>query len=91
MSYSAIARMVTDTDLQMRITACAAQEGIIQPERWSEAKRWDLAVTPGWAAAYASALANPEIERPGDDPGVITDGMILSAVQPLVSSSQSTL
>jgi hypothetical protein len=41
-----------------------------------------LAATPGWAEAWESAVAGG-IVSPGSDPGVITDGMILAAVQPM--------
>jgi hypothetical protein len=40
----------------------------------------DLAASPGWDQAWSSALAAGN-ETPGRDPGVITDGMILSGVQ----------
>jgi hypothetical protein len=44
-----------------------------------------MAAQPGFGDAYASALAaDPPVERPGNDPGVITDGMILGAVQSLL-------
>lgn len=35
---------------------------------------------PGWGAAWDSAIA-AEVENPGADPAVISDGMILTAVQ----------
>jgi hypothetical protein len=41
-----------------------------------------VAASPGWSEAWAAAgAADPPIEFPGRDAGVITDGMILSAVQ----------
>lgn len=81
--YSTIATMANDSFLARRLTAAAAQEGKSKPyESWVNEYRWELASTPGWSAAWESAVAsgNP---NPGDDAGVITDGMILAAVQPM--------
>jgi hypothetical protein len=50
------------------------------------ASMWLLAASSGWTAAWESALAST---RPtgsptiGNDPAVITDGMILAAVKAL--------
>lgn len=83
MSYSTIASMAGDSALQQRMTAAAAEEHKTRPyEEWVQNFRWDLAATPGWAAAWESALAGGN-NNPGADPAVITDGMILSAVQPM--------
>ena len=43
-----------------------------------------MAASPGFADAYEYAL-NTDVERPGNDPAVITDGQILAAVQALVN------
>lgn len=83
MSYKDIAAMTVSTSLQARLTAAAAEEHKPRPyDGWVGQFIWDLAATPGWAPAWASAVAggNPD---PGNDEGVITDGMILSAVQPM--------
>lgn len=83
MSYSTIATMANNYALSQRITAAAAEEDKPKPsEKWAEDNRWDLAATPGWAAAWESAVAggNPD---PGADETVITDAMILAAVQPM--------
>jgi hypothetical protein len=58
---------------------------------WVEQNRYLWASSPGWGAAWDSALAAhpPETEpdyEPGRDPGVITDGMILTTVQALAAS-----
>lgn len=80
MSYWNVAQLSEDGDLRTRITACAALENISNPEAWAYQNRWHLAAQPGWGDAYEYALnlGNP---APGRDPAVITDGMILSAVQ----------
>ena len=44
--------------------------------------RWEVSAKSDIEAAYASALAAGN-ENPGGDEGVITDGMILAAVQSL--------
>jgi hypothetical protein len=53
---------------------------------WVANMRYVWASSPGWGAAWDYALAaHPDdaAYEPGQDPGVITDGMILSAVQAL--------
>jgi hypothetical protein len=80
MSYWDIASMSADTDLTARVSASAAQEGIPDPRQWAADNMLTLAASPGWGDAWASAVA-AGTEWPGRDPAVITDGMILSAVQ----------
>lgn len=81
MSYATINVCANDTAFQGRLTACCAQEDR-QPDAntamW--AMRWEIAAKSDIESAYASALAagNP---NPGGDEAVITDGMLLSAVQ----------
>ncbi len=80
--------MAQDADLRMRIAACISTQrgydipaGVANhPTALADFFQWKCAGQPGWGDAYAYALANGN-ERPGDDPAVITDGMILSAVQ----------
>jgi hypothetical protein len=84
MSYWDIASMAADLDMQARIYACVAQEtdsqgGIVE--------FLVICGAPGWADAWASAIASDN-PQPGKDPGVITDGMILSAVQAWLSDAQ---
>lgn len=75
MAYWDIAMMAQDPDLYGRVQACYAQE---KPA--AVINMLVLAASPGWDAAWASAVAGGN-ETPGRDPAVITDGMILSAVQ----------
>jgi len=56
--------------------------------QWVTDNRYLWASSPGWGAAWDYSLAAPPPEtepdyEPGKDPGVITDGMILSTVQAL--------
>ena len=82
MSYWDISEMSRNPDLAARIAACASQEGKTDPNAWTTTHMLQLAATPGWEQAWASAVAG-EVENPGRDAGVISDGMILSAVQPM--------
>lgn len=80
MSYATINRCANDQPFQGRVTAACAQEGATAPPTAMYALIWPVAAKADIEAAYASALAggNP---NPGGDESVITDGMILSAVQ----------
>lgn len=82
MTYSAIAKAARDQHLRSRIAACLAQEGGLDehPIPAADAIIWACCAQPGWGEAWAYALAT-EVADPGDDPAVISDGMILSAVQ----------
>jgi hypothetical protein len=82
MTYAQIVAAARSVSLMDRITACAAQQNINNPVTWTRDNTWRLAAQPGWDAAWASAVAGG-IEDPGANEGVITDGMILSAVQSL--------
>jgi hypothetical protein len=83
-SYLGIYEMSQDPYLRYRITACAAQENVQTPDAWAYSHALKLAASPGWEAAWASALAagNP---NPGKDEAVISDGQILAAVQLLLT------
>ena len=89
MSYWDIALMAQDNQLTQREAAAAAQEQPDDPTTWALANGMRLAASPGWADAWASAVA-AEVTEPGKDPGVITDSMILSAVQALIGGAQAT-
>jgi hypothetical protein len=86
MGYWEIAEMAQDLDLAARIQAAAAQEitDDRSPYAWQAENMLDLCASPGWDAAWSSAAAGGN-EAPGRDPGVITDGMILSAVQSILT------
>jgi hypothetical protein len=90
--YYATYMITNDSDFRLRITACARTESeaagapIANPDEWAFNTRWDWATTPGWAAKVQSALDLP-VENWGRDPSVITDGDILSCIQPMVQPS----
>lgn len=89
MTYSDIAAMARDNSLRDRIAACAATEGVIDPHptTWADQHQWQIAASPGWGDAWAHATAS-EVTSPGSNEGVITDQMILAAVQPLVVGNE---
>ncbi len=89
MGYWDISQMAQSGDLTLRVQACAAQElpAGENPYVWTGDHILDLAAQPGWAEAWASALAGGN-ENPGRDEAVITDGMILSGVQSLIGGQQ---
>jgi len=89
MALSDVAALANDRDFRDRIAACYAQEqepvtNGIHPLTWTDQYQFNIAGAPGFGDAYASALAGG-VERPGNDPAVITDGQILGAVQALIA------
>lgn len=80
MSYNTINTCAHDAALLGRVTAAAADEGAVAPESLAHQLIWPVAASSDIEAAYASALANDHPD-PGGDESVITDQMILSAVQ----------
>lgn len=95
MSYKNVYDMAKDENLAIRIAGCVAtQTGytlptgtVDHPVSIAEAIQWQCAGQPGWADAYAYAIAT-DVENPGLDEAVITDGMILSAVQSILGIAQ---
>lgn len=98
--YLSISEIANDHFMTARMNAATTQQyrlGSIQiadtwgsdaraPIQWVEANRYLWASSPGWGAAWASALAGHLDQadyQPGRDGAVITDDMILSAVQTL--------
>lgn len=78
-----IALAAQDTDLRQRIAACIAGQtfGVReQPLALADLHAWRICAEPGWGEAFASALAAGK-DRPGSDPAVIPDEMVLAAVQ----------
>ena len=82
MSYNTIARCAEDADLQQRVVACAAQEGVEGPDSWAAGHRWKFAANPDVAAPYAYAMEQG-LANPGKRDDVINDNIILSVVQAL--------
>lgn len=75
-----------DPDFEQRVTACVSNEDpTVDPPLWASGHHWQVAAAPGFADAYASALAGG-IENPGRDQSVIPDADILAAVQRLLTT-----
>jgi hypothetical protein len=76
--------IAADVAMTNRVAQAAAQEGVAEagfdPDWWTNSWRRVWASSPGWDAAWESALASG-IENPGANPTVITDGEILAQVQ----------
>lgn len=86
MAYQSIVEMSRSTTLQMRIAACAAMEGIEDPQTWAAQRMWKFASQPGWADAWSYASDTYTDEKnpnTGARPDVIGDAMILASVQAL--------
>jgi len=92
MSYSSLDAASKDIGLQNRTVAATVQEAVENPAVYdtayaaavrqnpSEGIRMIWAVALNTEAEYEAALLN-HVPNPGSDPSVITDGMILSAIQ----------
>lgn len=90
MGYSDVAALAIDADFRLRTVACHAGETFGSPqtpqsEIWQRDHGWEVASAPGFGDAYASALAG-SVDRPGNDPAVISDDQILSAVQAIITA-----
>ena len=90
MAYADISALQQDSDFAQRTIACYAVEtlgqGAVDPASWQAQHAWDMATQPGFGDAYAFALnSDPPNPQPGKDPAVITDGMILAAVQSMIA------
>lgn len=95
MSYATVSVIAQDPDIAARVRGCIANEvmanqfmsiSTLRARLDLSASMWLLAASAGWAAAWESALASVRPDGSptiGNDPAVITDGMILSAVQAL--------
>lgn len=85
MAYYDLSLLSDDQDFLRRAAAAYSTQAGAEPDAWAWAydQRWPLAAQPGFADAYASALAGG-VEFPGRDPAVITDPQILAAVQGLL-------
>jgi hypothetical protein len=99
-AYLAISEIATDENMTERMRSAATQQAYLGNVNigsdstpfglsvldWVANNRYLWAASPGWGAAWDSALAghpnDPDYE-PGKDPAVITDSMILSSVQAL--------
>lgn len=83
-SYLTISIIAKDADMLARVTACAAQQHVYDPQMWAIQKCYEWAASPSWAEKWDYAVATG-VEEPGKDSAVITDGDILAEVQALIA------
>ena len=86
MSYNAIYDCANDTDFRNRVAACAVQEGAAPAGGEAYATQHALAIAARKDIEQAweySMTSQPYHSRRGHDEAIITDQMILSAVQAL--------
>lgn len=87
MSYKTISVMAANQSLRNRVAACAAQEGVVGPEGWTQQNSLMWAASPGWSDAWEYAETTEPGADHGDNEACITDGMILATVQSMVAPS----
>jgi len=90
-SYLSISQIAADSDMNDRVRACSAQQGVEDPGGWTLAHQLKWASSPSWGEKWDSALAShpPDPDNPyypGADPAVISDADILSTVQLLIAA-----
>jgi hypothetical protein len=88
MSYSTQSELARDNSVLMRVSACASTCGVKNPQSWAWEHQWELSAQPGWDTAYSYALANNKTDV-GNDESVITDGMILAAVEAILQAESA--
>jgi hypothetical protein len=89
MTYLMQSAITENPSMMNRVAQCAAEQTVPDPDKWAFDNRRTWAASPGWADAWAYALATHESDPeydPGKDESVITDGMILSEVQGMILS-----
>ena len=93
MTYTSIVQMGQSDSLRQRIAACAAEQGNSQPDVWASSTMLKLSATAAWVSAWDYARSTLTINRNPDMGAcddVITDAMILSAVQALKTAQAGT-
>lgn len=94
--YLAISQIASDTYMNDRVRACAAQENVEEYASWTIQNQYRWASSPSWGEKWAYALethppdTDPETPQyqPGADAGVITDADILATVQALAPAGR---
>jgi hypothetical protein len=83
--YQGIVNTASDPDLRLRFYACAVKENKAlngSASAWLDARWWYLCAKNEINESYQYAVENDH-PNPGIDEGVVTDAMILAAVQPM--------
>lgn len=80
--FLAVGQMASDPDLRLRLLGCFGLEGDPRPEFTLQQHLWQIVSRADWANAWTYALATGKpLDGLGADELVISDQMILSAVQ----------
>lgn len=88
MTHQALASMRGSHSLKQRIVACVAMEGVANPDAAAEQFLWPIIARRDWISAWDAAVENYNNQYNPDTgarPDVITDAMILAAVQDVKS------
>lgn len=82
MTYRHIAEMAEDIGLRKRLQACVASLELLNGDMWFDRYRWQFVAGEEWQAAWATAEdEGVEVDDRGWSGAVVTDAMILQAVQ----------
>ncbi len=93
MAYNDVVQIAQDEAIYERIVAASAAERVTNPVQWARENVWHLAASPGWADAWAYAKDTATVNvnpNTGERDDVITDQMILSAVQQRITELNAT-
>ncbi len=85
MSFNTIAKAAGDGDLHQRFVACAAAEGVEDPQGWVGPRTWQIATHPAVKDAYEYAV-NSGLDAPGRRDDVVTDEVILTVFRELTEA-----
>ena len=82
MSLNTIADLAEDEDFKRRVKVAVVTLGIdLNSDAWINENILKVASSEGFEAAYANALAQEFMAKPGKNPAVITDEQIITAVK----------
>lgn len=82
MSLNTIADLAEDEDFKRRVKVAVVTLGIDSNSgAWINENILKVSSSEGFEAAYASALAQEFMSKPGKNPAVITDEQIITAVK----------
>jgi hypothetical protein len=93
MTYRSIVEMSGSASLIERVAACAAEEGYdSNPVTFAQQNIWQIIAAGNWDAQWDSAKASETVNvnpDTGARDDVITDQMILSVVQPMITPPEA--
>lgn len=90
MTYNALHDMKESRGLYNRIVSAAALEGIDTPDTWAMNNMWPIIARPDWIDSWAYGEQTKTINHnpdTGERDDVISDAMVLAAVQARIAES----